>query len=149
VPCAKALHTSQCHILHFVSHWLVLDLSIYTHSKWCSAVLHVCRKCSMAVFKLRLESQDSWLSISTLFYILHLVSHWLVLDLHISMACSQQHAHHVDSRWMVCILPILFPRVTNAQQKQNSSYQHGSPTYYGSPANCLVCPSASLAVCNH
>jgi hypothetical protein len=22
--------------------------------------------------------------------------------------CSQHHAHHVDSRWMVCVLPVPF-----------------------------------------
>jgi hypothetical protein len=34
------------------------------------------------------------------------------------------HAHHVDSRWMVCVLPVHFPspRVTGAQQKQNSLF---------------------------
>jgi hypothetical protein len=59
--------------------------------------------------------------------------------------CSQHHAHHVhvDSRWMVCVLPVLFlsPRVTRAEQRQNSLQTlQGAVHGLRSVRGCTMCP---------
>jgi hypothetical protein len=35
--------------------------------------------------------------------------------------CSQHHVHHTDSRWMVCVLPVLLPLVSQALLKPEST----------------------------